>query len=109
MSLWLLLMGLGQDRAIPSKTAQAKRKPRAHLYERQPNGRCVGSTGRRSFKLEGKMLNYDELVELARICLKQAREAKNPSVSSELRHVAKGYQMRAASMKNGRLPDIGEE
>jgi hypothetical protein len=55
------------------------------------------------------MLNYDELVELARICLKQAREAKNPSVSSELRHVAKGYQMRAASMKNGRLPDIGEE
>ena len=60
------------------------------------------------FKLEGNMQSYDELVELARICLKQAREAKNPSVSAELRHLAKGYQMRAASMDNGKLPDIGE-
>jgi hypothetical protein len=30
------------------------------------------------------MQGYDDLVELARICLKQAREAKNPSVSAEL-------------------------
>jgi hypothetical protein len=28
---------------------------------------------------------------------------------TELRHLAKGYQVRAASMDNGRLPDIGEE
>jgi hypothetical protein len=55
------------------------------------------------------MQSYDELVELARICLKQAREAKIPSVSAELRHLAKGYQIRAASMDNGNLPDIGEE
>jgi hypothetical protein len=55
------------------------------------------------------MRSYDELVELARICLKQAREAKNPSVSAELRQLAKGYQIRAASMDNGRLPNIGEE
>jgi hypothetical protein len=55
------------------------------------------------------MQSYNELVELARICLKQAREAKNPSVSTELRHLAKGYQVRAASMDHGRLPDIGEE
>jgi hypothetical protein len=55
------------------------------------------------------MQSYDELVELARICLKQAREAKNPSVSAELRQLAKGYQIRAASMDNGKLPDIGEE
>jgi hypothetical protein len=52
---------------------------------------------------------YDDLVELARICLKQAGEVKTPSVSAELRHLAKGYQVRAASMDNGRLPDIGEE
>jgi hypothetical protein len=52
---------------------------------------------------------YDDLLELARICLKQAREAKTPSVSAELRHLAKGYQVRAALMDNGRLPDIGEE
>jgi hypothetical protein len=52
---------------------------------------------------------YDDLVELARICLKQPREAKNSSVSAELRHLAKGYQVRAALMDKGRLPDIGEE
>ena len=51
----------------------------------------------------------DQLVELARICLKQAREAKNPPVSAELMHLARRYQMRAASMDNGKLPDIGEE
>jgi hypothetical protein len=113
--LWLFLMGLGQDRAIPSKTAQAKRGLRAHLYERPTERALCERLHRQSaqqgggFKLEGNMLNYDELVELARICLKQARETKNPNVSSELRHVAKGYQMRAATMKNGRLPDIGEE
>jgi hypothetical protein len=56
----------------------------------------------------GAMQSYDTLVELARICLKQAREAKNPLVSTELTHLAKGYQMRAASMNNGKLPDIGE-
>jgi hypothetical protein len=55
------------------------------------------------------MQSYDELVELARICLKQAREAKNLSVSAELMHLAKGDQIRAASMDNGNLPDIGEE
>jgi hypothetical protein len=45
---------------------------------------------------------------LARICAKQAREAKNPSVSAEFSHLARGYQIRAASMNKGRLPDIGE-
>jgi hypothetical protein len=50
----------------------------------------------------------EDLVELARICLKQAREAKSGFVSAELGHAAKGYQVRAATMNNGRLPDIGE-
>ena len=55
------------------------------------------------------MQTYDVLVELARICLEQSRESKNPFVSAELKHVAKGYQLRAAAMNNGKLPDIGEE
>jgi hypothetical protein len=55
------------------------------------------------------MQTYGDLVELAWICLKQAREAKNAFVSAELRHMAKGYQVRAATMDHGRLPDIGEE
>jgi len=54
------------------------------------------------------MQTYDDLVELARACLKQARESKNPVVVAELTHLAKGYQMRAASMDNAKLPDIGE-
>ena len=54
------------------------------------------------------MQAYEDLVELARICLKQARKAKSGFVSAELRHVANGYQVRAATMNNGRLPDIGE-
>ena len=54
------------------------------------------------------MQAYEDLVELARICLMQAREAKSGLVSAELRHMARGYQVRAATMNNGRLPDIGE-
>jgi hypothetical protein len=54
------------------------------------------------------MQTYDNLVEIARICFKQALEAKNPSVSAELRLLAKGYQIRAAAMDNGKLPDIGD-
>ena len=54
------------------------------------------------------MDTYGDLVELARICLKQAREAENASVSAVLRRMAKGYQVRAATMDHGRLPDIGE-
>jgi hypothetical protein len=49
------------------------------------------------------------LVELACVCLKQAHESKNPVVVAELTHLAKGYQMRAASMDRGKLPDIGEQ
>jgi len=59
--------------------------------------------------VETTMQTYDDLVELARICLKQAREAKNAFVSAELRHVAKGYQVRAATMDHGRFPNIGDE
>jgi hypothetical protein len=55
------------------------------------------------------MQTYEDLVELAPICLKQAHDAKNSSVSAEFMHLAKGYQMRAASMVSGKLPDIGED
>ena len=55
------------------------------------------------------MQTYSDLVELARICVKQSREAKSAFVSDELTHVAKGYQVRAATMNQGRFPDIGDE
>ena len=52
-------------------------------------------------RTESEMQTREDLVELAQACLKQARVSKNP--------VAKGYQMRAASMDNGKLPGIGEQ
>jgi hypothetical protein len=57
----------------------------------------------------GEMQTREDLVELARVCLKQARVSENPVVVAELTHLAKGYQVRAASMDNGKLPDIGEQ
>jgi len=54
------------------------------------------------------MQAYEDLVEIARICLKQARAAENSVVSGEFKRLAKGYQMRAATMVNGKIPDIGE-
>jgi hypothetical protein len=53
-------------------------------------------------------MNYDDLVEIARICLAQARRAERVAVQSELEHIARGYQMRAASMRHGQIPDIGD-
>jgi hypothetical protein len=57
----------------------------------------------------GAMLTYESLVQLASACLQQARKAGNPLVIEEFKHLAKGYQMRAASMDRGKLPDIGED
>jgi hypothetical protein len=53
------------------------------------------------------MIN-DDLVEIARIYLEQARKSERPAVKSELEHIARGYQMRAASMRHGEIPDIGD-
>jgi hypothetical protein len=52
---------------------------------------------------------YDDLVKLARTCARQAKEMTNPSVSAELMRMAKHYQLRAAELDGGKLPDIGED
>jgi hypothetical protein len=54
------------------------------------------------------MRSYDELVEIARICMRNALQTANPVVSEELKMLARGYQVRAAAMKGGKLPDIGD-
>ena len=48
------------------------------------------------------MQTYSELVELARICLKQASLTTNPSVRAELIRLAKQYQQQAAQLDLGR-------
>lgn len=57
----------------------------------------------------GRMQTRENLVELARACLEQARASGKPVVVAEFTRLAKGYQMRAASMDNGNVPDIGEQ
>ena len=51
---------------------------------------------------------YDELVELARMCWRQARLAQTKGVAPELLRMAHEYQQRAAKLDSGKLPEIGE-
>jgi hypothetical protein len=50
-----------------------------------------------------------EKVELAKICIEQARATTAPDVATELRRMAKEYQKRAAQMNGGQLPDTGKD
>jgi hypothetical protein len=52
------------------------------------------------------MQTHEDLVELAKICVGQARETKSRKVAAELRRMAKDYQKRAAELYNGKLPDL---
>lgn len=52
---------------------------------------------------------HDQLVELARILIEQARVAKSQFIREELTFIARGYQLRAAAMRGGKIPDIGIE
>ena len=53
------------------------------------------------------METYDELVELARMCWREAHRSRG-DVAFELRRMARRYQDRAAKLDGGRLPDIGD-
>jgi len=44
------------------------------------------------------MQAYQDLIELARICLGRARAAHSPEVAGKLRSMAKEYQERAAKL-----------
>ena len=55
------------------------------------------------------MPTYKDMVELAKICARQARACSNPEVAQELRRLAKEYQKRAAHLDDGISPDIGQE
>ena len=53
------------------------------------------------------MLNYDDLVELARLCARNSRIATSRDVADELWRMAKEYQEMAAKL--GTLPEIDGE
>jgi hypothetical protein len=49
------------------------------------------------------MQTYENLVQLARICLAQSHIAVLPEVAKELRSMAEEYQKRADELHGGRL------
>jgi hypothetical protein len=52
---------------------------------------------------------YDELVELARMCWRQARiTSTSQEVAALLRQMAREYQQEAAKLDGGILPPIGD-
>jgi hypothetical protein len=50
---------------------------------------------------------YHELVELARICLRQSQNAQTEQVARTLRRLAREYLQEAAKLDGGKVPEIG--
>jgi hypothetical protein len=52
-------------------------------------------------------MSYDDLIELARLCLKQAASTSNATAAAELRRMASEYQARAAALDEApHMPNI---
>jgi hypothetical protein len=51
-------------------------------------------------------MTFDDLVELARLCLKRAAETSNPAAAVQLRRIASEYQARAAGLGEAPTPVI---
>ena len=54
------------------------------------------------------MQEYDDLVELARKCVKQAKATNYFDTAEQLMRLAMEYRKRAAELDSGRLPEIGD-
>jgi hypothetical protein len=54
------------------------------------------------------MSTFADLVQLARICMRQARIARCPEVADTLRQMAEEYQDKAVTLGGGTVPDIDE-
>ena len=50
--------------------------------------------------------HYDNLVELARICSRQASLAEREDVARTLRRLAREYLQEAGKLDDGKIPDI---
>jgi hypothetical protein len=55
------------------------------------------------------MQTYNDLMELARICLKQARQATDPALGKELLSMAREYQQRSAKRDGGEIIDMDQK
>lgn len=55
------------------------------------------------------MQRYHDLVELARLCRRQAQMAQTEAVARTFRQMATEYLQEAANLDGGEVPDIGQE
>jgi hypothetical protein len=55
------------------------------------------------------MPTYKDLVELARICLRQAHTVGNSEVSAALSRMAQEYAQRAAELNNSKMPVLEQQ
>jgi hypothetical protein len=56
----------------------------------------------------GKVSSFADLVQLARICMRQAQIARTPEVADTFRQMAEEYQEKDANLSDGEAPD-GDE
>ncbi len=61
-----------------------------------------------AFRSMARDFRYTELVELARLCMRQARLASTNRVAEVLLRMARDYQKRAADLDRGVWPHIEE-
>jgi len=54
------------------------------------------------------MNTFADLVQLARICLRQARISRTPEVAHAFQQMAEEYQEKAANLNDSEAPDIDE-
>jgi hypothetical protein len=54
------------------------------------------------------MPTYEDLVELANICTRQARAAEDKSVATVLLEMAKEYQAEAVKVRQQQIRQVGE-
>jgi hypothetical protein len=52
------------------------------------------------------MRTYEELIELANLCARNARISSEKEVARELWKMAQEYQAEATKLNNGRLPEF---
>jgi hypothetical protein len=53
-------------------------------------------------------MSYNDLIELARLCLLQANAARTSAAANELRQMAKEYQARADALQKEQRPDVAD-
>jgi hypothetical protein len=98
-------------RSRTGASADANRNVRLKNDRRRPSSRGVdvpqGAGCDRWLRCRG--MTYEDLIDLARICLRRAEAAANPQTATELRNMAQEYGQRAAAMTGSDRSAAGDQ